>query len=453
MKKLLSFLLIFFPIYISAQIEGTWHGKIEIPETPLTFIIHITKQGEILKITADSPDQEAYGFPIENGAFTNNKLVLSDTAMRMSYEGELVNTTTIQGTFSQNGAAFPLRLTKGDFKLKRPQEPQPPFSYYSEEVTFPNTKANVTLAGTLTLPKKQRGTIPAVILVAGSGPNDRNEEILGHKPFLVIADYLTHYGYAVLRYDKRGVKNSEGSFASSTVFDFASDAQAAFNYLAGRPEINPKKIGIIGHSEGGTVAQFVASENKDLAFIVLMASPGIKGNDLLVLQNDALSQAMNIPEFTRLLNKKLNEKTYGIVMNNTDKTKAVAELKAYYKTTAHFQSLPEEKLDKMTESLYNEQIRQLLLFNPQDYLPKVTIPALVLNGKKDLQVTWKENTEAIANGLHHNKQVTVKTYSELNHMFQHADKGLPDEYGTIEETIAPVVLQDILHWLNKYIKK
>ena len=453
MKKLFFFLCTFLPVYLFAQIEGTWHGKIEIPDAPLTFIIHIAKEGKTLKITADSPDQEAYGFPIEKGTFTNNKLVVSDTKMRMNYEGELINTTTIQGTFSQNGAAFPLRLTKGDFKQKRPQEPQPPFSYDSEEVTFPNTKASVTLAGTLTLPKKRKGPVPAVILVSGSGPNDRNEEILGHKPFLVIADYLTHYGYAVLRYDKRGVKASEGDFASSTVFDFASDAQAAFDYLANRPEINPKKIGIIGHSEGGTVAQFVASENKNLAFIVLMASPGIKGSDLLVLQNDALSQAMNIPEFTRLLNKKLNEKTYEIVMDNTDKTEATAALKAYYKTTPHFQSLPEEKLNKMVSAVYNEQIRQLLLFTPQDYLPKITIPVLVLNGKKDLQVTWKENIEAIANGLLHNKQVTVKTYPELNHMFQHAATGLPDEYGEIEETIAPVVLQDIYSWLNKNIKK
>lgn len=211
-------------------------------------------------------------------------------------------------------------------------------------------------------------------------------------------------------------------------------------------------MGIIGHSEGGDIAQIVASKDATLDFIVLMAGPGIKGSEMLVLQNDALSKAMNIPELTRLLNKKLNEKTYEIIMSNDSKEKADKELKEYFKTTVHYKNLSEEQLDNQVSNLYSSYFRQLLLFDPQDYLPKVNCKVLAINGAKDVQVTSKENLEGIAKGLSHNQKVTIKEYPNLNHMFQKAETGMPAEYGEIETTIEPIVLEDIVKWLNENVK-
>lgn len=451
MKKFLSLFLFLTGFMVEAQIEGTWNGKIELPNQKLPFVIHISKVNNEWNAIGESPMQTDEKIPLEKIFFQNDTLKISDPATGMSYVGFLKNTKLIEGKFSQGGMSFKLNLEKGEFKLNRPQEPQLPFDYTSEEVMFENKNAGIKLAGTLTIPKG-KGKFPTVILISGSGPQDRNEEIFEHKPFLVISDYLTKNGYAVLRFDDRGVAKSEGVFSSATVFDFANDAKAAINYLKSRKDIDHNKIGILGHSEGGSVAQIIASEDHSLNFIISMAGPGIKGSELLVLQNDAFSKAMNIPEFTRLLNKKFNEKTYEIIMKNDSKEKAHNELKEYYKTTVHYKNLSDKELDNVVENLYTEHIRQLLLFDPMDYLPQINCKVLAINGTKDLQVPSIENLERISKGLSHNKNTEIISYEGLNHLFQPATTGLVNEYSEIETTIDPKVLEDITKWLNINVK-
>jgi len=451
MKNFILFFALLFSFTSFAQIEGTWNGNIEIPNQKLPFVIHISKANNQWKAMGESPIQTNEKFPLEKITFQNDTLKISDSKLGMNYTGVLKNAKYIEGKFSQGGMSFSLNLEKGEFKLNRPQEPQPPFSYKNEDVTFENKEAQIKLAGTLTMPNG-KGKFPAVVLVSGSGPQNRNEEVLGHKPFLLIADYLTKNGYAVLRFDDRGVAASEGDFTKATVFDFASDAKAAIKYLKTIKDIDSKKIGILGHSEGGEVAQIIASQDATVNFIVLMASPGIKGSEGLVLQNDAFSKAMDIPELTRALNKKLNEKTYEIIMSNDSKEKAEKELKEYYKTTVHFKNLTNEELDNQIKGLYSDHIRQLLLFNPMDYLPKINCKVLALNGTKDLQVTSLENLAAIEKGLSHNKKLKIISYEGLNHLFQPATTGLDTEYAEIETTIEPVVLEDITKWLNENVK-
>ncbi|SFN62044.1 hypothetical protein SAMN05421741_10854 [Paenimyroides ummariense] len=451
MRNFILLITLLFSFTSIAQIEGTWNGNIEIPNQKLPFVIHISKANNQLKVMGESPMQTDEKFPLEKITFQNDTLKISDSKLGMNYVGVLKNPKQIEGKFSQRGMSFPLNLEKGEFKLNRPQEPQPPFSYKTEDVTFENKEAKIKLAGTLTMPNG-KGKFPAIVLVAGSGTNDRNEELFGHKPFMVIADHLTKNGYAVLRYDKRGVASSEGNFAKATVFDFASDAKAAIKYLKTVKEIDSKKIGVLGHSEGGSVAQIIASEDSSVNFIILMASLGIKGSDGLVLQNDAFAKAMGLPELTRALNKKLNEKTYEIIMRNDSKEKANKELKEYYKTTVHYKNATDEELDERIKGLYSEHIRQLLLFDPIDYLPKINCEVLAINGTKDLQVTSVENLAGIAKGLGSKGKLQIISYDGLNHLFQPATTGLDSEYGEIETTIEPKVLEDITKWLNEKVK-
>ena len=451
MKHITLFFALLFSFSSFAQIEGTWNGNIEIPNQKLPFVIHISKGNNEWKVMGESPIQTDEKFQLEKITFQNDTLKISDSQTGMNYVGVLKDPKHIEGKFSQRGMSFNLNLEKGEFKLNRPQEPQPPFDYKSEDITFENKEAGIKLAGTLTTPNG-KGKFPAVVLVSGSGPQDRNEEVFGHKPFLVIADYLTKNGYAVLRFDDRGVAKSEGDFTKATVFDFASDTKAAIKYLKNRKEINSKKTGILGHSEGGEVAQIIASQDTSLNFIILMASPGIKGNEVLALQNDAFSKAMGIPELTRALNKKLNENTYEIIMRNDSKEKADKELKEYYKTTVHYKNLSNEELDNQIKGLYTEHIRQLLLFDPMDYLPKINCEVLAINGTKDLQVTSVENLAGIAKGLGTKGKLQIISYEGLNHLFQPATTGLDTEYGEIETTIEPKVLEDIKTWLNEKVK-
>lgn len=451
MRIIILLITLLFGCQTFAQIEGTWNGFIEIPMSNLAFVLHVSREDGLLKVTSDSPDQGVFGIELQEARFENNRLYLKDSRMMMSYEGELTGDNSINGNFKQGAQSFKLNLTKGEFKRNRPQEPKAPFSYKSEDIVFDNKAAGIKLSGTLTLPAG-KGKFPAVVLVSGSGPQDRDEEILGHKPFMVIADYLTKNGYAVLRYDDRGVAASGGDFASATVFDFSADTEAAIAYLKTRKDIDTKKIGILGHSEGGQVAQIIAAKDASLKFIILLASPGIKGSDVMILQTDAIGKSMQLPEYTRSLNKELNTRTYEIVMRNEVKDNADRELAEYYKTTVHYKGLNDEQLQDIVEGIYTPHIRQLLVFDPMVYLPRIKCNVLALNGTKDLQVTSTENLAGISAGLQNKDKLHTVSYPGLNHLFQPATTGLPDEYGTIETTIETKVLEDITNWLNKNAK-
>lgn len=276
----------------SAQdISGTWHGKLTVPTGLLTIVFHINQAAQGTYVTTlDSPDQGANGIKTQATSFSDSILTIQIPVIHASYKGKLKSDKTITGTFTQ-GMPIPLNLEKGEAnRPKRPQEPQPPFPYKSEEVTVRNEQDGINLAGTLTLPEKGN-KFPAVVLVTGSGAQNRDEEIMGHKPFLVIADYLTRNGIAVLRCDDRGTAASQGNHATATNEDFATDTEAAINYLRGRKEINTKKIGIIGHSAGGIIAFIVAAKDPAIAFIVSLAGAGVRGDSLMLKQVEMISKS------------------------------------------------------------------------------------------------------------------------------------------------------------------
>jgi len=341
----------------------------------------------------------------------------------------------------------------------RVQEPKPPFPYRSEEVSFKNPGGGFDLAGTLTIPE-MAGRYPVAVLVTGSGPQNRDEELLGHKPFLVLADWLTRQGIAVLRYDDRGVAKSGGDFKTATTLDFATDAESAFDFLKKRPEIDSTKIGFIGHSEGGIIAPIVASHRPDVAFVVLMAGPGIAGEQILLLQSVLISQTENMDEKSIKANDKLRRDMYNILKKNKADAKAEQKLRVLFAGTDK-KNAGDTSYHKMTEPEISAQIKNVtspwfrcfLTLNPQDYLSQVKCPLLAINGSLDLQVPPRENLQAIEKAMIFggNPNYTVEELPGLNHLFQHAATGSPGEYAKIEETISPSVLDMIAKWILKNV--
>ena len=343
----------------------------------------------------------------------------------------------------------------------RPQDPPKPYSYHSEDVKFQNTKANVTLAGTLTLPSKE-GNYPAVILITGSGAQNRDAEFFGHKPFLVISDYLTKNGVAVLRYDDRGFGQSTGDFISATPLDFASDVESAISYLKTRKEINKNKIGLVGHSEGGIVAPIVASSSEDVNFIVLLAGLGIQGNKALMQQSEFNLKTSGASESEIQETKEINagiaeifakhQNTEGLKVDITKYIqKNVKAIPTYLKPTG---ITKEQFLAGQIEFISSPSYQFIWTYDPAPTLEKVSCPVLALNGEKDLQVLPKENLEAISNALKkgNNENVTIKELPNLNHFFQESKTGSPVEYASIEQTFSPTALEEISNWILKQVK-
>jgi len=346
-------------------------------------------------------------------------------------------------------------------EAKRPQEPKEPFPYNSEEVLFENATDNVVLAGTLTFPK-EGNNFPAVVMITGSGGQNRNEELLGHKPFLVIADYLTRNGIAVLRFDDRGIAQSTGDHLTATSEDFAKDILAALDFLKSRNEINKTKIGLIGHSEGGIIAPLAAIQSNDVAFIIMMAGLGIPGDSILYLQGELIQRAEGTSEEEIQKSVKLQREIFSIVKNSNDDEKLETDLKE--KFYSEYATMTEEEKSKLgdPEVYLNMQIKTItspwfkyfLRFDPVPVLEKVKCPVLAINGEKDLQVPPKENLDAIESALKKggNNKFEVKMLPGLNHLFQTSTTGKISEYSQIEETISPVALETMLEWLMKTTK-
>ncbi|MFD1615374.1 alpha/beta hydrolase family protein [Gelatiniphilus marinus] len=340
----------------------------------------------------------------------------------------------------------------------RPQTPKTPFNYTSEELFFINHNADsIKLAGTITLPKDIKNP-PVVILISGSGPQNRNEEIMGHKPFLVLSDYLSNNGIAVLRYDDRGIGKSEGDFNSATTFDFATDVDAAIEYLKTRKDIDDAKIGLIGHSEGGLIAPIVASQNKDVAFIVSLAGTGIVGSEVILTQSWEIAKQMGAPEATLKFNDTISKMAYNVIETETDSTqiklKIKSKLNAYKEDNAsspYAFYINDQLIDKFNSLASNKWLTTFIKTNPQDYYAKTNCPVLALNGSKDLQVLPKLNLNGIEQALKkaNNKDVTIKELEGLNHLFQTSETGNPSEYIKIEETFSPIALEIIKDWILK----
>lgn len=462
MKKLLILILVSCSSLSFAQdITGGWTGILEIQGTELPLVFNFTKTASGYTATMDSPKQGAKGIPVEEVTFTNNKLTVDIKAAGIKYRGEWKSDTEITGTFEQGAFSAPMNLTKGVIEISKPQDPKKPYPYYTEDVKFINSKENIALAGTLSLPKKE-GKFPAVILISGSGQQNRDSEILGHKPFLIIADYLTRNGIAVLRYDDRGVGESKGDPTLSTSADFANDARAAIDYLKSRKEINTKQIGIIGHSEGGMIAPMIAANDKNIAFIILLAGTGVAGDVLLVDQNYEVGKLSGMSAEQLGQAKQTNQIIYNIVKADTDLEQVKKNLTAYFQSTVHNRPEAKNSTKEELERSIKENVNAIaspwfhyfINYNPKENLKKVKCPVLILNGEKDIQVTANLNTQAIESALKAggNKNVKVQIFPGLNHLFQHCTTCTVAEYSQLEETFSPEVLQTMSNWIKQQTK-
>jgi hypothetical protein len=439
-------------------LPGSWMGKLSTNGIDLRLVFNLKlNDNDSLIATLDSPDQGAKNIPMGIVILDDKKLTIKAPALLGEYNGTITSDSTIDGTWTQRGASFTVNLKKlkAAFTVNRPQEPKPPFPYTSEDVTFINNKFNIKLAGTLTIPAGP-GPFKAVIMITGSGAQNRNEELMGHKPFLVIADYLSRNGIAVLRYDDRGVGGSQGNYSEATSEDLATDAEAAFNYLKNNPKINQKEIGFIGHSEGGLIAPIVAASNHDIGFIVSLAGPGVTGLQIIIRQSQEIGRLSGEKENDIKESTETNKKLFAVLRKEKDNKKAEIKILALYKEILEKKKTSKEDTEKAVNQLKMTfgantytWFRYFIMTDPATYWKKVKCPVLALDGEKDLQVAANENLPAIEKTLKSSGNKSVKTVklSELNHLFQHCKTGLPAEYSTIEETFSPEALKIINDWI------
>ena len=342
-------------------------------------------------------------------------------------------------------------FTTAQEPTKRPQEPTLPYPYLSEDITFPTAQGTLTLAGTLTLPT-DRTDFPIVILISGSSPHNRDEEIAGHKPFLVLADHLTRNGIGVLRYDDRGVGGSTGTYEIAAYEDRAIDVESAMAYLKTRKDLNNPEIGLIGHSEGGLIAPIVASRSTEVAFITLLAAPGIPGYDMILLQTALGNKAQGIGESETQKELAFLKGIFDEVISSADLAKSKSELSNSLKEQPD--QLPNgitaDNIDAILQTFTSSWFYRILTYDPADVLEKVNCPVLALNGSKDLQIPAKENLAAIRAALQRasNEEAITKELPHHNHLFQEAQTGLEDEFEIISQTISLSVLQEITSWIH-----
>ena len=464
MKTIVAFVIAFIISIVNAfsqDISGDWSGETKRGDKLITFIFKIKQENAEYSTTMDVPTFRISGIKPSITTFTNGKLIIDGSNVGMNYVG-VFNTKAQQfeGTYKEGGIEMVLNLKKGAVKIvdsKRPQEPVKPYPYDEEEVIFKNTEANIALAGTLTLPNKN-GKFPVVILISGSGPQDRDESFMGHKPFLVLSDYLTRKGIGVLRFDDRGHGESTGDFGTATTEDFSKDVLSAIAYLKTRNDIDIKNIGLIGHSEGGIIAPLAANNSNDIAFIVLLASTGISGTELSVMQSKTLRQ---FPVKDEVAYEKNTRKAIAIVTSNKSEAEIKNELTKHYndflRPILTSLNVPEKNINAFINSQLKTSLkpwsRYFLQYNPADEIEKLQIPVLSLNGSKDSQVNATINQEGIRKALIKggNKNYKILELENLNHFFQECKTGKMDEYRKIEQTFSPIALQEISNWIFKRI--
>ncbi|WP_264563555.1 alpha/beta hydrolase family protein [Flavobacterium sp. N3904] len=458
MKKTVFFIIVILASFsmFGQEITGQWNGVLKVPGAQLRVVFNITKTEKGYSSTMDSPDQGAKGIPVTTTSFENAVLKLQIPAAAIAYEGILNKDNVIVGNFSQAGQSFAMNMSRETIEKKvylRPQEPQKPYPYYTEEVVFENKIDKNVLAGTLSFPQKE-GHFPAVILITGSGPENRDEELFGHKPFLVLADYLTKMGIAVLRFDDRGVAKSTGDFKTATTQDFAKDVEAAVDYLRTRKEVDKNKIGLMGHSEGGVIAPIVAGNSKDIDFIVLLAGTGIRGDKLMLLQKEKIERQMGVPENEIQKGQEIFKGAYEMILTSPENDSNLkSKINSYFKIQFG-DKMNEQHISGLTLQITSPWMVYFLKFDPSSALEKVKCPVLVLNGDKDLQVPADANVDAIQKTLVKggNKKVTTTIIPNLNHLFQECKTGLPNEYETIEQTFSPIALEEISKWILVQVK-
>lgn len=464
MKSIVTLAIIFTLSIVnvfSQDISGNWSGKAKRGDKEITFVFNIKKEGTNYSSVMNVPTFRVSGIKTATTTFSNGKLTIDGSNVGMSYVANFnTKLQQFEGMYKEGGIEMALNLKKGAVEIadqRRPQEPVKPYPYYEEEVEFKNAAANITLAGTLTLPNKN-GTFPVVILISGSGPQDRDESFMGHKPFLVLANHLTKQGIGVLRFDDRGQGASTGDFSNATTEDFSKDVLSAIMYLKNRTDIDVNNIGLIGHSEGGIIAPLAANNSKDVAFMVLLASTGISGAELSVMQSKTLRE---FPVKDEVAYEKNARKAIAIVTSDKSASEIKVELTAHYNNFLRpiltSLNVPEKNIKTYIESQVNTSIkpwsRYFLKYNPADEIEKLQIPVLSLNGSKDTQVDAKINQDGIRQALikGKNEEYKIVELENLNHFFQECETGRMDEYRKIEQTFSPIALKEISNWILEYI--
>ena len=433
-----------------SPLEGTWQGAFQNGNMRYRLQLHVTHDEEKkLSGTLDSLDQGANGLPMSKLSEQSGTVHFEIALVTGVYEGKMnAAHNAIAGTWSQNQDSVALEFKRSDevLELRRPQNPTKPYPYKEEEVSFQNAAGT----GTLTIPAGA-GPFPAALLMAGSGPQNRDEFLAGHRPLLVLADALARKGFAVLRYDKRGIGKSTGDFAAATTEDFTRDGEAALGFLKARKEILREKIGVIGHSEGGLIAPILAAQG-GVAWIVLLAAPGEIGEKTMLAQSKAISEAAGMPLEQVAQSLEFDRQAYATVREERDAVVLEKKLDAMVISSGMAEGALPATVAAQIHMLSSPWFRYFLDYDPAPALQKVKCPALVLNGSKDLQVLAAENLPLIQKALEDagNKEISVREMPDLNHLLQHAESGTPAEYGTIEETISPEVLELITEWAAKH---
>lgn len=444
---------------IKAQnFSGDWYGTMEVQSMQLEIVFHVADAEDGYTATFDSPLQGAFGIPFTATSVDGNKLLLKADNMGASFDG-ILSDDVITGVWKQSGSEFELVLSREKAEStgpNRPQEPKKPYPYLEEEIRFTNSIDEIELAGTLTLPG-DGGNFPAVILISGSGPQDRDESFMTHKPFLILADYLTRKGIAVLRFDDRGFGESEGDHSIATSLDFASDVEAAFQYLTNRPEINTNQIGLAGHSEGGLIAPITASQNEDVAFIILLAGPGINGLEIQKQQIETFGPSMGLTKEEIEVEKKNLEEISEIVRSYQVSDELSVALTEYFEgkleDVEQVQGMPKsDYIQIQVQQLNRPWLKYFIDHEPSEYLAQIKVPILAINGEKDIQVP-ASNLGEIEQSVMDKELITVIEYPGMNHLFQECNSCLMSEYAQIEETISPMVMADISDWIHNIISQ
>ena len=443
----------------AARVAGTWEGLLGANGMKLRLELVVRDSAGALTGTMRSIDQGG-AVAHANVAAAGDSLTVDVPEWHIGYGGVLTSSgDSLHGSFTQGGTSMPLAFGRAAAPVPavRPQDPKPPFPYTTTDATVESVPG-VRLAGTLIMPPG-RGPFPAVVFVTGSGPQDRDEALMGHRPFLVIADYLARHGIASFRYDDRGVAKSTGSFDKATSADFSQDAEAAVHYLMHVKGIASNHVGILGHSEGGLIGPMVAARSRDVAFLVLMSGPGVPGDSILLLQGHAIALAMGTPEDVADRATKSQRVLLEAVAQARDSLDAVARLaKAKDSILAAVpndrRAAAEKQLDQATTQLLSPWFRYFVRYDPRPALRRVHVPVLALGGSLDLQVPAREDLAAIDTALHAggNRDYRVEELPKLNHLFQTATTGAPSEYATIEETVAPAALDAIATWINAHVR-
>ena len=447
MKKHILILFLFAATQMQAQIEGYWEGQIDLGMQKLEMAFNIKAAENGYSATLDVPAQGAFDIPVDEITFQEGQLQLKMNAMDASYFG-ILKDSAIEGNFTQRGMTFPLNLVKAEKKEQRqtrPQDPQPPFNYRIEEVQFTNEKEGNILTGTLTIPEGN-GPFPAMVLVSGSGQQNRDEELMNHRPFWVIADYCVRHGIAVLRYDDRGIGGSTGEVENATSMDFSYDAEAAFDFLRKQKHIDASRVGILGHSEGGIINFMVSARRPEVAFLVSLAGPAVNGVELLKEQQKAILRASGMTEEAIQFSSNTNAQLFDIIEASSNREEADSLLRQLVKGWGYNEELTDQTVSELTMPW----MYYFLKYDPTEAIVKTNCPALLLNGSKDLQVIASQNLpgyEKIIAELN-KTNLTLHELPNLNHLFQHCDSGSPNEYYTIDETISPEVLEMIVEFVK-----